>query len=119
MTILIIPVAIVFALLGIAALASPRHVLAPLELDVATPTARTEVRAVYGGLSIAVAAVLLASLGLPAGDARGVLLAGAVLSLGMSGGRLFGWLLEPVRAPVTWALLALEAGGGAALLLAR
>lgn len=76
-----------YFLLCVAALARPQTLLAGFGLAAQTRDARNEIRAVYGGFPLAVAALVLWSL-TGADKAEGILLALAVASLGMAVGRL-------------------------------
>jgi len=73
--------------LGVAALARPATLLAGFGLAAQVVDARNEVRAVYGGFPLAVAGLVAWSLS-GAADAKGILIALAVASLGMAAGRL-------------------------------
>lgn len=112
-------VAVFFAGMGIAALASPAFIWAPFGVAPTTPDARNEVRGVYGGFGIAIAALLV--LTDDSADLRdGVLLAVGVSLLGMAGGRLVSGLLEP-RPLLRWPgfFLLVETGLAALCLIAR
>ena len=105
-----------YAAIGAAALARPHLVPALFGGSAPTAAARTEVRAVYGGLPLALAAVL-ASAG-PAGTPHrgGTLRATAIASGGMAAGRLFGAALDRRLSPwPTGAFLALEVALAASL----
>lgn len=81
--------AFLFFAMGIAALAAPERILHTFGTDRLTPAGRNEVRAVYGGFGVAVAATLIA--GIVAEDIRtGVFVAVAAALGGMAGGRLAG-----------------------------
>ena len=84
---LVIGVALFFALMGVYALVRPERVVAIFGTPGLTVDGRNEIRAVYGGFGVAVAAVLWVSLRAPAWGA-GVVLAIALALLGMAGGRL-------------------------------
>lgn len=73
--------------LGVVALAKPTTLLTGFGLPAQSLDARNEVRAVYGGFPIAVAALVIWSLS-GAEHASGILLSLAVASLGMALGRL-------------------------------
>jgi uncharacterized protein DUF4345 len=108
-----------FAAMGLAAFARPRDVLAQFGVSVETAEGSNEVRAVYGGFGLAVAALLtVAALGSPS-TAEGILVAVAFALAGMAGGRLIGGALERPRGtyPV-WVYFAIEVAGAAALLVA-
>jgi hypothetical protein len=108
-----------FGAMGLAALARPRDVLAQFGVAVDTVEGRNEVRAVYGGFGLVVAALLtVAALGDPA-TAEGIQVAVAFALAGMAGGRLISAAMEPPRAayPV-WVFFGIEVAGAAALLVA-
>ena len=109
-----------FAAMGIGALARPALVLAQFGVTVDTGDGRNEVRAVYGGFGLAIAALLaVAALGDPA-TADGILVAVAVALGGMAAGRLLGAAFDrPSSAYPVWVYFAIEVGGAAALLAAR
>lgn len=90
---LLILSAIMFAGLGTFALWRPVEILSPLGFEVKTIDARTEVRATYGGLQLALALIFAVT-----GRSRKVWLGGvAVLSAVTSGfliGRGLGYLLD-------------------------
>lgn len=105
--------AALFAVMGAAALVRPAAVFAPFGVAAATPDIRNEIRAVYGGFGLAMAALLGASLALPA-FASGIRLTAGAALLGMAAGRMVGFAVERAgRWPVTFA--AVEVALGAAL----
>ena len=79
--------------LGITALVKPTTLLSGFGLPAQSLDARNEVRAVYGGFLIAVAALVMRSL-TGAEQANGILLAVAVASLGMALERLVSALVD-------------------------
>jgi Domain of unknown function (DUF4345) len=108
-----------FAGMGALALARPRDVLIQFGVAAETVEGRNEVRAVYGGFGLAVAALLsVAALGDPS-TGEGILVAVAFALAGMAGGRLVSAALERPRGvyPV-WAYLLVEVAGATALLAA-
>ena len=108
-----------FAAMGLGALARPAAVLAPFGVAVETPAGRNEVRAVYGGFGLAVAALLcVAAIGEPA-TAEGIVVTVAVALAGMAGGRLVSAASEPPGGvfPV-WTYFAIEVVAAALLLAA-
>ncbi|MGH3353483.1 MAG: DUF4345 family protein [Nocardioides sp.] len=117
-TLTIAAVGVFFLAMGTYALASPAALVAPFRLSAQSPESRSEVRAVYGGFGIAMAAVLgVAALDL--GDIR----AGAVLTvglalIGMAVGRLVSRLFDTVVGfyPI-WFYFGVELICGTALLL--
>jgi hypothetical protein len=116
---LVLIIAAGFAAMGLVALARPREVLAQFGVAVDTPDGRNEVRAVYGGFGLAVAALLaVAAVGDP-GTSEGIVVTVAFALAGMAGGRVVGGALEPPRAayPV-WVYFLIEAVGAALLLVA-
>jgi hypothetical protein len=116
---LILLVAAGFALMALVALARPRDVLAQFGVSVDTVEGRNEVRAVYGGFGLAVAALLtVAALGDP-DTAEGIVVAVAFALAGMAGGRLVGVASErPRGAYPVWTFFAIEVVSAAALLIA-
>ena len=108
-----------FAAMGIVALARPAFVLAQFGVAVETVEGRNEVRAVYGGFGLAVAAALaVAALG-DSANADGIVVAIAIALAGMAAGRLVSVAVErPARVYPVWVYFAIEAGGAAALLAA-
>jgi hypothetical protein len=79
--------------MGVAALLLPHRVLSLFGVAVHTADGRNEVRAVYGGFGIAVAALLIAALCTP--ELRtGVMVAIATAAAGMAGGRLVSALTD-------------------------
>ena len=86
-SVLVVGVALFFALMGAYALVHPEQVVAVFGTRGLTVDGRNEIRAVYGGFGVAVAAALWVSLRAPAW-APGVLFAVALALLGMAGGRL-------------------------------
>lgn len=116
----VVVVAILFAGMGVVALAAPRVIWAPFGVVPETPSSRNEVRAVYGGFGIAIA-VLLFLAEKDGGDFRtGVLVAVAFALFGMAGGRIVSAVIEPKSVlgyPAFFLLV--EAAGGGLLLLSR
>lgn len=112
-------VAAMFAGMGFLALARPVSVLEQFGVLVGTAAGRNEVRAVYGGFGLAVAAMLaVAALGDPA-TAEGIVVAMAFALFGMAGGRLVSAAMErPGGLYPVWLYFAVEVVGGALLLAA-
>jgi hypothetical protein len=106
-------VAIGFAGMGIAALVRPAFIWAPFGVEPTTPESRSEVRAVYGGFGLAIAALLvLTDDSVALRD--GVLVAVAVSLLGMAAGRVVSALVEPrtlLRSPGFFLLVEAAAAG--------
>ena len=109
-------VAIVFFAMGVLALVQPRAIGRFFQVRYDSVDGRNEVRAVYGGFSVAIAVVLLLSLFEPA-LRRGVLVCVASALAGMAGGRVIGALVErPGFWP--WLFCGFESAGAALLFLA-
>jgi hypothetical protein len=117
--VLVLIIAAGFAAMGLAALARPREVLAQFGVAVDTPDGRNEVRAVYGGFGLAVAALLaVAAVGDPS-TSEGIVVAVAFALAGMAGGRLVSGALErPRTAYPVWVYFLIEVVGATALLVA-
>jgi hypothetical protein len=117
--VLTLVVAAGFAGMALAALARPDAVLAQVGVAVDTAEGRNEVRAVYGGFGLAIAALLaVAALGNPA-TGEGILVAVAFALAGMAGGRVVGGALErPRSAYPVWVYFLIEVASAAALLVA-
>jgi hypothetical protein len=97
-------VAAFFFGMGVYALAAPAALGRPFGLHVASPQARSEVRAVYGGYGLATAATLGAA-ALDGGRvAVGMTLAVAVALAGMAVGRVISRLMDQAAGfyPVTF-----------------
>lgn len=92
-TVLILFVSLFFAAMGVAALVKPAAILTLFGITTLPPDSRNEVRAVYGGFGIAVAALLSATLFYPALK-YGALIAIAAALLGMAAGRVISALME-------------------------
>jgi len=108
--------AVSYAVIGVVALARPQLVPALFGGSASTAAARTEVRAVYGGLPLALAAVLASAAPVGAPHRGGALRATAIASGGMAAGRLFGAALDRELPPwPTGAFLALETALAASL----
>lgn len=87
-------VAILFLAMGGYGLVAPAALVRPFGIELPSSSARTEVRAVYGGFGVAVVAVLvLAALDL-GGIRAGAATAVAAALLGMAGGRLAARVIE-------------------------
>lgn len=84
----IVVVGIFFAGMGLYALAAPAKLLSPFGFEVNIGAQRAEVRAVYGGFGIAMAAVLGYALRSPNEIRAGILFAVAAALAGMALGRV-------------------------------
>jgi hypothetical protein len=115
MSVLVFAVAAFFAAMGVAALVRPERIVAYVGTTSQTLDGRNEVRAVYGGFGIAIAAVLLAA---PAAFQPGVLLCTAVALFGMAAGRVFSRLVDGDAGFYPWLFFCTEIGLGSALVAA-
>lgn len=101
-----------YAAIGVGAMLRPTLVPWLFGSTAATAASRTEVRAVYGGLPLAMAALIFAEAGR---QRRPMTVAMAVLSGGMAAGRVVGIGVEGETNAVTNLLVAAEAATAAAL----
>jgi hypothetical protein len=118
-TILLSAVAVFFLAMGVYALLAPAALARPFRITIDTPEARSEIRAVYGGFGIAVAAVLTVA-ALNVGDLRtGIAMTVAAALAGMALGRLLSRLAdEPTAFYPIWFYFCVEAVGAALLVTA-
>jgi hypothetical protein len=110
-------VAVLFLGMGLYGLVSPEALIRPFGITLSSAAARTEVRAVYGGFGIAIAAVLTLC-GLDVGGIRtGAVTAIAAALFGMAGGRAVSRLIEPMPGiyPI-WFYFWVEVAGASLLL---
>ena len=108
--------AVAFDLYGLAYFFMPHQMSALLGAQLTQPGAAGDVRAVYGGLAFGLA-IFFWLCANPA-DARTGLKALLLTCGGLALGRLAGIVLDGLPGPFGWALLAVEAGGELAALLA-
>jgi hypothetical protein len=93
-TTLVLLVAVFFLGMGLLGLVAPQALIRPFGIELGTATARTEVRAVYGGFGVAVG-VLLGLAAFDVGGLRhGVAISVAVALAGMAFGRLVARFAE-------------------------
>ncbi|OXM42703.1 DUF4345 family protein [Amycolatopsis alba] len=96
-------VAVFFLGMGLLGLVDPRRLIRPFGITLDSATARTEVRAVYGGFGVAVAALLGFAAFDVGGIQRGAAIAVAVALVGMAFGRLVARFAErPERFYPSW-----------------
>ena len=108
LTIAVDLVIVFFIGMGLLALATPESISRINGTPTLTPAGRNEIRAVYGGFGLAVAAMLVVAMYDPALRA-GVLLAVAASVGGMAGGRLVAALVErPTAFYPSWFYCGLE-----------
>ncbi|HWD82063.1 MAG TPA: DUF4345 domain-containing protein [Kribbella sp.] len=114
----IVAVAVFFAGMGLYGLVAPGALVRPFGIEVGGANGRGEVRAVYGGFGVAVAALLVVA----AFDdriRRGAVIAVAVALVGMAAGRLVGCLVDRPRGFYpNWFYFGVEVLLGAVLWLA-
>lgn len=117
-TVVLTAVGLFFTGMGLYALAAPARLVRPFGIAVGTAAGRSEVRAVYGGFGLAVAAALIWSATTTTGElGRGVVLAVTVALAGMAAGRIVSRVLDAAAAfyPV-WFYFWVEMLAAAALL---
>ncbi|WP_181775978.1 DUF4345 family protein [Amycolatopsis pittospori] len=96
-------VALFFLGMGLLGLVAPRRLILPFGIKLESATARTEVRAVYGGFGVAIAALLGFAAFDVGGIQRGAAIAVAVALAGMAFGRLVARFVErPERFYPSW-----------------
>lgn len=83
----IVSVGVFFLGMGLYALAAPATILRPFDYDLRTAAARAEVRGVYGGFGLAMAAVLGYAAVTPGEVRTGILLTVGAALAGMAFGR--------------------------------
>jgi Domain of unknown function (DUF4345) len=109
--------AAVFASIAVASLLVLHTMAAGLGYTLGSVDALSEFRAVYVGLWLATAALLVVALRRIQERVRGDL--GALLVLGQTGGRLLSLGLDGMPSASVWPIFILEALGGLALLVVR
>ncbi len=113
----ILVIAAFFLAMGVYALASPAALIRPFGVTLASPVARSEVRAVYGGFGLAIAAVL-GYAAFRTGDVqKGILITVGVALVGMALGRIVSAVVD-ARTPFypNWFYGLVEVVAGGALL---
>jgi hypothetical protein len=110
-------VAIFFFAMGVYALAWPEGIVRPFGTPALTTDGRSEVRAVYGGFGVAIAAVLVLGLRSPE-IARGIFLTVAMALGGMAVGRVVSRGLDGEAGPYPRLFLGVEVLLAAILLAA-
>jgi hypothetical protein len=92
---------------GVAFVVSPAEMAGVVGLVAETPSALTEVRAMYGGLEIALGMVLLTLLRGATAQVIGLRVAAFAFG-GLALGRLTGLVVDGFWQPFTWLLMAVE-----------
>lgn len=119
-TAVIVIVAVFFLGMGVYGLAAPGALIRPFGIDLPSGTARTEVRAVYGGFGVAMGALLPAAAADVGGLRPGAVVAVACALAGMAAGRLVGWAFDRTRGFYPgWFYFWVEAVAAAGLVAAR
>lgn len=85
--------ALFFGAIGVSAMIRPRNLLQGFSIEANEPESRNEIRAVYGGFPLAVAALLIFSLTRP-DLSDGILTALATSSAAMAIGRIISVLID-------------------------
>lgn len=85
--------ALFFGAIGVSAMIRPRNLLQGFSIEANEPESRNEIRAVYGGFPLAVAALLIFSLTRP-DPSDGILIALATSSAGMAIGRIVSVMID-------------------------
>jgi hypothetical protein len=80
-------IAVFFLGMGVYALAAPAALIRPFGITLETPVSRSEVRAVYGGFGLAIAAVLTYAVFRGGEVQKGILITVGVALVGMALGR--------------------------------
>lgn len=112
-------VGVFFAGMGLYALAAPAAILRPFDYDLRTAAARAEVRGVYGGFGLAMAAVLGYAAVAPAEVRTGILITVGAALAGMAVGRAISAVFdEGTSFYPNWFYCVVEAVGAGALFLA-
>jgi hypothetical protein len=109
-------ISVFFLGMGVYALAAPAALIRPFGISLGDPASRSEVRAVYGGFGLAIAAVL-ACAALQDGDIRkGILITVGAALAGMAFGRIVSAVVDTRTAFYpNWFYCLVEAVGAAAL----
>lgn len=109
-------IAVFFLGMGAYALAAPATLIRPFGVALETPTSRSEVRAVYGGFGLAIAAVLGYAAFREGDVQKGILITVGVALAGMALGRIVSALVD-ARTPFypNWLYFIVEVVAAAAL----
>jgi tellurite resistance protein TehA-like permease len=114
--IVIIVVGVFFAGMGLYALAAPAALLRPFGMVPGEPKARAEVRAVYGGFGLAMAAVLGYAATTPGQLRNGIVITVGAALAGMALGRIVSGVIDRRTSFYpNWFYCLVEAGAATAL----
>ncbi|MFD0360913.1 DUF4345 family protein [Nocardia sp. GCM10030253] len=110
-------VGVLFCAMGVFAIAAPAALARPFDITVETPTSRSEIRAVYGGFGIAVAAILWWAASGNTDMHAGIVIGVGVSLAGMAFGRLLSRLFDTATSfyPI-WFYFCVEALGAGLLI---
>jgi hypothetical protein len=103
-------VGLAFVGFGLVFTFSPERLGSIIDLPIATPAARTDIRAMYGGLELGLGVFLLVCLS-RLDFVRVGLLAAACAFTGLAGGRLVGLVADGFLQPLNLVVFAVEAAG--------
>jgi hypothetical protein len=118
-TIILVVMAMFFLAMGVYALFAPTALARPFHITIDSPEGRSEIRAVYGGFGIAIAAVLIAAVLDIGGLRTGMVLTVAAALAGMAAGRLISRLADkPTAFYPIWFYFCIEGLGAALLVIA-
>lgn len=113
MTLLVIATAVLYFGIGLLALMAPAVMASFVGHDAVSRDAANEVRGMYGGLSLAIAGVLVATLNTPSGPAVQMMM--GVMLLGLMGGRVLSALIDGPPSRRMWSYAVLEIAFGVPL----
>ena len=109
--------AIAYAGVGLPFVAFPRAMASLVDIGLNSVTADNDLRAVYGGLGLGIAAFFLVSSAKPSWH-RAALTAAALTFAGLVAARVLSWLVVGFPSPLALGLHLLETGGGLMCLVA-
>jgi Domain of unknown function (DUF4345) len=87
-------IGVFFAGMGVYALAAPAALVRPFGISLEQPTSRSEVRAVYGGFGLAIAAVLAYAAWQPGEIRTGIVITVGAALVGMAFGRIVSAVVD-------------------------
>jgi hypothetical protein len=93
-TAVIVVIAVFFLGMGVYALAAPAALVRPFGISLEQPTSRSEVRAVYGGFGLAIAAVLAYAAWQPGETRTGIVITVGAALVGMAFGRIVSAVVD-------------------------
>lgn len=105
-------IAFTFIAVGVGFLVAPVACAVSVDLGLPTATARTDVRATYGGLDLGIGLFLALCVRRREWLRPGLVAVGLALA-GFAAGRLIGLAAEGSLSPLLWGLLAIEVPGSA------